>query len=181
MIELWYCDTFDVPTQLPTHGQWWSNLAMQRLHTAQCLDLMGFRICKVKKKGAVRTHRSNIFCADRRFLPESESLPSRCCRICSDPGCPSLPAPRSSGGRKPDNKAKITKKDQRHGRKKNEWTTEKLIFLRSIWHRNKRSTDGAQAEAGWVFQLTDYTGGQAHSLWTGTKALLGLFTVSFTH
>lgn len=51
MIKFWYCDIFDVPTQFPTHGQWWSNLAMQRLHTAQCLDLMGFLICKVKKKG----------------------------------------------------------------------------------------------------------------------------------
>ncbi len=33
------------PTQLPTHGQWWSNLAMHRLQTAQCFDLIGFRIC----------------------------------------------------------------------------------------------------------------------------------------
>lgn len=38
----------DIPTQLPTQGQWWSNLAMQRLHTAQCLDLIGFRICRRK-------------------------------------------------------------------------------------------------------------------------------------
>lgn len=38
----------DVPTQFPTQGQWWSNLAMQRLHTAQCLDLMGFRIYQDK-------------------------------------------------------------------------------------------------------------------------------------
>lgn len=51
MIEFWYCDTFGIPTQFPTHGQWWSNLAMQRLHTAQCLDLMGLRICRVKKRG----------------------------------------------------------------------------------------------------------------------------------
>lgn len=41
--------SLDVPTQLPTHGQWWSNLAMQRLHTAQCLDLMGFRIFETAK------------------------------------------------------------------------------------------------------------------------------------
>lgn len=40
------CGVVHIPTQFPTQGQWWSNLAMQRLHTAQCLDLMGFRICK---------------------------------------------------------------------------------------------------------------------------------------
>lgn len=61
MIELWYCDTFDVPTQFPTHGQWWSNLAMQRLHTAQCLDLMGLRICKVtKKRGSQNTRLQHL-------------------------------------------------------------------------------------------------------------------------
>lgn len=45
MHRLFFLSVIDVPTQLPTQGQWWSNLAMQRLHTAQCLDRMGFRIC----------------------------------------------------------------------------------------------------------------------------------------
>lgn len=39
------CSFQYIPTQLPTHGQWWSNLAIHRLHTPQCLDLTGFRIC----------------------------------------------------------------------------------------------------------------------------------------
>ena len=34
----------DLPTQLSTHGQWWSNLATHRLHTEQCFDLRGRRI-----------------------------------------------------------------------------------------------------------------------------------------
>lgn len=31
---------------------------------------------------------------------------------------------------------------------KNEWNTWKWILLKSIWHRNKRSTDSVHTEAG---------------------------------
>lgn len=57
----------DIPTQFPTQGQWWSNLAMQRLHTAQCLDLMGFRICKATKTVKRCPANAHIVCKDRSF------------------------------------------------------------------------------------------------------------------
>lgn len=139
-----------IPTQLPTQGQWWSNLAMQRLHTAQCLDLMGFRICG---GGGHKKQRDVCRAVAKRPASMSGSLqclPSRCCRICSDPDSPSPPAPQSS--------------ETRHkkgffffwggGRQ-----TYSLCF---VWQRNKRSTDDVQA--GWDFQLNDHTGDLNDSL-----------------
>lgn len=35
------------PMQLPTHGQKWSNMATQRLLTAQCFALSGRTICGI--------------------------------------------------------------------------------------------------------------------------------------
>ena len=35
--------TLDVPMQLSTQGQWWSNFATQRLHAWQCLERSGRR------------------------------------------------------------------------------------------------------------------------------------------
>ena len=37
----------NLPTQLSTHGQWWSNFATHLLHTEQCLDLRGRRMRQV--------------------------------------------------------------------------------------------------------------------------------------
>lgn len=36
--------------QLPTQGQWWSNLATQRLHTEQCLERSGRRTRHAEQK-----------------------------------------------------------------------------------------------------------------------------------
>jgi hypothetical protein len=36
---------FPAPMQLPTHGQKWSNMATQRLLTAQCFARSGRTIC----------------------------------------------------------------------------------------------------------------------------------------
>ncbi len=63
------CGVVDVPTQFPTQGQWWSNLAMQRLHTAQCLDLMGFLICKETVCFIIAI----ILCVYHRFLVREKS------------------------------------------------------------------------------------------------------------
>lgn len=77
----------------------------------------------------------------------SQNLPSRYCRICSGPGCPSLPAPQLSGGRKQETKAWFHRSTPERWQK-NELTAEKFISPRSIWHGNKRPTDSVRAAAG---------------------------------
>lgn len=175
------CSAVDIPTQLPTQGQWWSNLAMQRLHTAQCLDLMGFRICKVIKAVECCLAIANILCKDHQFPARVKSLPSRYCRICSDPGCPSLPAPQLSGGRKQETKAGLKKKKKKTTKDVAEkWMKHLEMNLAKVYLAPQQKIYWQCTYWGWDFQLNDHTGGSADSLWTGTKAPLG-FTVSFTH
>jgi len=54
------------PTQLSTHGQWWSNLATQRLQIEQCLERIGLWMMQVwqnwEKSSEWRSDRSRITC-----------------------------------------------------------------------------------------------------------------------
>ena len=156
----------DVPTQFPTQGQWWSNLAMQRLHTAQCLDLMGFRIWKETITRAVKG--CSIFAVCVMSEKRSQTSPSRYCRICSGPGCLSLPAPQWSAGRKQETKAGgVFKKRsrQRHGRKMNE-------VVRNSSCQGLFGTTTKDLLTAEDFQLSEHSGGRVEQKLTG-------FTVEF--
>lgn len=125
-----------IPTQLPTQGQWWSNLAMQRLHTAQCLDLMGFRICgghKKQRNVAAPLLTSSVYVRFSAVFTKQvlqNMLRSR------------LPVSASSTIVWNETQKKDLGKTRR-------------ISLWVVWQRNKRSTDDVQA--GW-----DYPAERSH-------------------
>lgn len=91
---------------------------MQRLHTAQCLDLMGLRICKVKIKGqsehTAQTSSALIItsCQSQRVYQAgaAEYAQIQAARLCQ------LHDRLEEGNQ--TIKQRLQKKDQRHGKKK---------------------------------------------------------------
>lgn len=117
------CGAVDIPTQLPTQGQWWSNLAMQRLHTAQCLDLMGFRICKVIKAVECCLAIANILCKDHQFPARVKEFTKQVLQNMLRSRLPVSASSTIVWRKETRNKSRIKKKkkdDKRCGRKMNE-------------------------------------------------------------
>lgn len=63
----------------------------------------------------------------------SQNLPSRYCRICSDPGCLSLPAPQLSGERKQETKAGFKKKKKADRDMTEKWMNNWEIHLAKVY------------------------------------------------
>lgn len=167
------CNEGDIPTQFPTQGQWWSNLAMQRLHTAQCLDLMGFRICEARKQSNIVILLLTSSAWILYILLKLEFTK----QVLQNMLRSRLPVSASSTIVWRRERKDFQKEKTMAWRKKMD---EQLIYSsrENLFRTTTKQSQTVYKCTSWggAFQLSDHTGGSAKALRTGTKAPVG-FTV----